>query len=270
MEASPIPARYRHLYGKKFVALVTLLGWTREGKSMSYGVVHKKFRIEEKPEFYPIPGYKPNPEVFKTKVGGLIPPVSTLKIIEAQLEIGTVTRGFGRSDYIATIFPGEVLREIKAEELMPLVSGEKSELTLEVELKKEKIPVTIRRIDFVQKSLITAFALAYRRFGFSIFDHLPVLIVSLKNGEKMPVGFYSQVAVASYATNNGIAEADVASCGIVFEEFDIVVPIVELEASQVDAIISTTTHSKLLRDRIRMQHWFDVITSSSESQGESL
>jgi len=228
-----IPENVRRLAGKRFPVLVTLSGWTKRGSYLPFGVVHRLYRSNPHlTEFYPILGFR-HPDEARTAPTGPIRPVSSLLIAEAKLNVKQAWTTFG-PDYFTTLSVRRLLASITLETLKPLLDGTKDEVTIEIELWEgpagvaRKILVRIKRNSVSDRRFETASAIEMYEFGYAIYSHLPVLVFSEKNGTRQLVGFFPLLAMMSYLTSRNATDLEIVDCLIVFEDFNVWVPVVVL------------------------------------------
>jgi len=257
-----VPAKYRHLLGKRLAALLTLSGWTASGRYMTFGVIHRHHWAGEIAEFFPIPGYSRREEL-NVKVMDFVPPIPSLRLVEAELDLGLRQVSAMRWDYIATLFIHRNLRDVTAEELMALVNGRDS-IEFEVEVGKERVPVVIRRVELPDRVFKTAIREALSTFKYNIYNHLPVLLLTEKDGERAPVGFFTQIALVNYLLPRRRAEDELVECGILFEDFNTLVPVVVFKPDDVKEFLAVTRRSFLAAANLRYAGWFEMLTLAGD------
>jgi len=267
-------ARYRHLINRKFVVLETLSWWSKSGKvRIAYGSVHRAFRASMNTEIFPIFGATRSDE-FDSRIGGVIRAVPSLWVTEAELWLHHRARTANQVETFAELVTGKILLEVTTDLLQPLLSGEKDKIYFNVQFhdgrQASNIPVVISAIPLVDERFKTAVKTALDRFGHSAYPQLPVLVVSVAGSEKRPVGFYSQLAVGGYLLSRGLVEQVRVPFNIDFEDFDVLVPVVEMPGEMANALAINTTVNTLPVYMNRYGVWFEMLFSEALGTDEGL
>lgn len=263
------PKKYKHLANKKLLAITTMPGWTRGKSYLSFAVLHKQFRKNPAGvEFYPIPGYKRDEENNVT-VADLIKLLSSLELIEGEVYLGLKDSSSGLSDYVPAFFLNRVIQKISVNDLMPLVTGESKVIENEIDFYTQKLKIKIKRIEYSEPTLESAFSSAIQLFRYKVYSHLPVLILSSDgDGNAAPAGLASQLAIAYYMIQRGLVSAPLVECGILFDDFDLPIPVVKLEKRLVDDFLTSVKYKTLRRANATLAAWFESLTGGAEDVEE--
>jgi len=265
-------AKYKHLLNKRFAVLETLAWASKSGRGsfVAFGSVHRAFRASDGPEVFPIPGGM-RTDAFDRNVGGIIRPVQSLRILEAELSLGVRARSAYQVEPIATLVPMKILLEVTTDLLRPLLNGEKDVMSFNIQVGGAKqptdVPVTVKAIQMVDERFRTAVKTALAEFSYSVYPQLPVLVASVNGGEKKPVGFLSQLAVGGFLLSKGIVEQVKTPFSIEFEEFRTQVPVVEMSEEMVKELAVTTTVNSLSVYMGRYGAWFEMLFTEAVDDG---
>jgi len=259
--AALIPTKYRHLYNRDVVALLTVPCWTSSMSFMYFAILHRDDRPNpESIEFYPVPGYT-RIEENNISVANLIRPLPSLRVVEGEVVLGVRSKG-AAVDVVPTFFVKKTLADISAEELMKILDGTENVLVKEIPRKNEKkVTVTIKRIELTKRDLAEIISTSVSLFRYKIYGQMPVLLVNNDSEKKGVVGFISQLATAYYLLNKNLVEKQVVECALLFEEFNLPVAVVTLENKCVEELLTQVTYSDLIGKMEWLLMWLNNLVS---------